>query len=126
MSPIVDPLEQITRYVRNGSDMRRSEDRPKYTAYMPRKEGGEISVYRTDAISDAEIRDIGAQYVAKPEVPLKGYCCLVASAFFAQRLNIEAAPTRHCRHANVVGWGADHMNRIVAKKLADQADLLAF
>lgn len=123
---MVGQRELITRYLRNGSDMRRGKSRPKYTAYLPREEDGDISVYRTDGISPAEIRAIGVNFVERPELPLKGLCHLVASAFFAEGLNIVSAPVRHPRHANVVGWADDPKNRIIAKKLADQADLVEY
>ena len=126
MDTAVSQHERITRYVRNGSDMRRGDGRPKWSAFMPRKEGGDISAYRTDGISAAEIRAIGVNFVERPQSPLKGYCNLVASACFAEGLNIVSDPARHARHANVVGWAADPKNRLIAKKLADQADLVEY
>jgi hypothetical protein len=57
---------------------------------------------------------------------LKGYCSLAASAFFAEGLNIVSDPVRHPRHANVVGWAIDSRNRIIAKNLADQAELVQY
>ena len=126
MDAVVGQLELITRYLRNGSDMRRGGGRPKYTAYLPREENGEISVYRTDGTSAEEIRAIGFNFVERPESPLKGYCNLVASAFFAEGLNIVSDPVRHPRHANVVGWAVDPKNRIIAKKLADEAELVEY
>lgn len=69
---------------------------------------------------------IGVDFVDKPGAPLKGYCNLMASVFFSEGLNIESNTARHPRHANVVGWAADPKNRLIAKKLADQAELVEY
>ena len=126
LSAEVEPYEQIARFVRNSKDMRRSVGRPGYRAYLPREESGEISVYRTTDVTDGEIRHIGANYVATPTSPIKGYCCLVASAFLVEGLYILPAPDRHYRHANVAGWDNDAENRLIARRLAEQADLVEY
>lgn len=126
MDEIVDSLESITRYLRNGSHMRPGKGRPNFSAFMPRVPDGDISVYRTSGIDAAAVRALGAEYVGSPESPLKGHCDLAAGEFFGEGLNIESAPTRHERHANVNGWTNDPRNRIVAKKLADKAELTVY
>lgn len=126
MSPEIDPIERITRYLRHGSQMRCGEKRPNYKAYMPMVADGSISVYRTADLSKAEIATLGSTYVATPISPLKGYCCLVAVTVFAQGLDVEYAPHPHERHANLTGWRTDPKNRIIAKALADTASLTEY
>ena len=126
MGPTVAPAEQITRYLRNSGHMRPGLQRPHFTAYMPQVADGDISVYRTMDLSDADIEALGAQHVGKPANPLKGHCCLSADAIFGEGLNIVSAPNPHPRHANVTGWVNDPKNRIIARKLADLARLTVY
>ena len=74
----------------------------------------------------ADIVALGAQYVGKPESPLKGHCDLIAGEFFGEELNIQSDPNPHERHANVHGWTSEPRNRIVARKLADKAQLTMY
>lgn len=69
---------------------------------------------------------LGAQFVGRPDSPLKGHCDLLASSFFTEGLDIESAPHPHPRHANVRGWATDPKNRLIARKLADQATLVVY
>lgn len=126
MDVVIDPTETITRYLRNSSHLRPGLRRPNYTAYMPRVPDGNISVYRTTRMAPEETAGLGAQYVGKPESPLKGHCDLAADGFFCEGLNIESVPEPHERHANVGGWTGDPKNRIVARKLADKAVLTIY
>lgn len=93
---------------------------------MPQVADGDISVYRTMDLGDADIQALGAQHVGKPASPLKGHCCLSADAFFSEGLNIVSAPNPHPRHANVTGWVNDPKNRIIARKLAGLASLTVY
>jgi hypothetical protein len=122
----INRREPITRYLRNSSDMRPGLGRPHFKAYLPRLPDGHISVYRTIDMASADIAALGAQYVGKPESPLKGHCDLIAGEFFDRELNIESDPTPHERHANVHGWTSEPRNRIVARKLADKAQLTVY
>ena len=126
MQDVVDPSERITRYLRNSGHIRPGLGRPHFNAYLPRVQNGDISVYRTDDLSTADIEVMGAAYVGNTSSPLKGHCDLLASDFFAESLNIESVPTPHERHANAVGWMTDPKNRIIAKKLADRATLTIY
>ncbi len=125
MDDAVDPSEQVTRYLRNSNHMRIALQRPHYSAFMPRVQDGEISVFRTSAMPEAEIVGLGAQFVGRPDVPLRGHCNLLAEDIFSEGLNVEPAPAPHERHANIVGWATDPKNRIIARKLADKARLVA-
>ena len=126
MQEEVDPAETITRYLRSSGHMRPGMGRPHFSAYLPRVENGDISVYRTSHLTVAEIAALGAAYVASPDIALKGHSDLQAPEFFAEGLNILSAPNPHERHANVTGWTIDPKNRIIAKKLADKATLTMY
>lgn len=126
MEEVIDKSESITRFLRNSSHMRPALGRPHFSAYLPRLPDGEISVYRTRGMPKPAIADLGAQYVSKPENPLRGHCDLTAGDCFGEGLNVVAAPNPHMRHANVNGWTNDPRNRIVARKLADKATLTAY
>lgn len=126
MEDTVAPAESITRFIRSHSHMRLGLGKPKFLAFMPRVATGNISVYRTAGLDLAAVASLGAEYVASPSSPIKGYCAQLASDFYVERLNIEAAPNPHPRHANVVGWTSDPKNRITAQKLADKAALTVY
>lgn len=117
MNEAVDSQEPITRYLRNTSDIRPGLGRLHYKAYLPRRPDGQMSVYRIIEMVSAVIVALGAQYVGKPESPLKGRCDLIAGEFFGEELNIQPDPKPHERHANVHGWTSEPRNRIVARKL---------
>lgn len=126
MENVVDPAEEITRFLRTTSHLRRGIGRPHFAAFLPRLPDGDISVYRTLGLEQADTIDLGARFVGKPEQPLRGHCVLDALDFFAEGLDVVPAPDPHERHANVRGWTADPKNRIIAKKLADKATLVAY
>ena len=126
MDEAVDPAESITRYLRNSTHLRVSLGRPHFSAYMPRAPDGDLSVYRTSGMTLPDIAALGAKCVARPESPLKGHCNLGAFAYFSEGLDIASAPNPHERHANVRGWATDAKNRIIARKLADQAILTVY
>lgn len=100
--------------------------RPHFAAFLPRLQDGDISVYRTLGMAKEEVVDLGARFVARPELPLKGHCSLTAQALFVEGLDVVPAPNPHERHANVRGWTADPKNRIIARKLADKATLVVY
>jgi hypothetical protein len=77
-------------------------------------------------MASADIVDLGARYVARPELSLKGHCSLTAQDLFVEGLDVVSAPNPHERHANVCGWTSDPKNRIIARKLADKASLVAY
>lgn len=126
MDEVVDPAEEITRFIRSSNDLRPGIGKPRFSAFMPRPPDGDISVYRTSAMTTTEVIDLGDRFVARAGLPLKGYCSLSAQDLFVAGLDVAPAPVPHERHANVRGWTADPANRIVAKKLADKASLVVY
>ena len=126
MDEAVGAAESISRYLRSRTHLRPAQGRPHFSAYMPRVSDGDVSIYRTTGMASPDIALLGAQYVGRPDSPLKGHCDLFASTFFSEGLNIESAPYPHVRHANVRGWATDPKNRIIARKLSDQATLVVY
>lgn len=126
MDDPVTPEEPIARFLRQGSQMRRSVDRPHWKTFMPRVANGDISVYRTSALVNEQIRQIGQAYVARPGLPVVGHAMLIARNFTAHLLSVVPEPTPHPRHANVVGWESDPKNRVIAHELAEIASLVAY
>ena len=126
MDEVVDPGEEITRFLRSSSHLRRGMGRPHFAAFLPRLQDGDISVYRTLGMAMTDIVDLGSRFVARPELPLKGHCTLTAQDLFVEGLDVVPAPDPHERHANVCVWTADPKNRIIARKLADKAILVVY
>jgi len=123
---VVDPAEEITRFLRTTSHMRRGIGRLHFAAFLPKFPDGEISVYRTVGMAKVEIVDLGARWVGRPDLPLKGHCSLAAEDLFAEGLDVVPVPNPHKRHANVCGWTTDPKNRIIARKLAEKASLVVY
>lgn len=86
MDAVVDPGEPIARFLRNSNHMRPGLGRPHFSGFLPRDPEGEISVYRSAGLDDLAIRLLGAQYVSRPDAPLKGHCTLTADRFFQEGL----------------------------------------
>jgi hypothetical protein len=126
MDAVVSPEEPIARFLRNSNHMRTALSRPHFTAFLPKSENGEISVYRVAGLNSAEIKQIGVVYVQGASSALKGHAVLAAESFFARSLNIIPHPEPHPRHANAMGWETDAKNRVMAKELADAAVLLRY
>lgn len=118
--------EPIARFIRNSGDMRPDQSRPKYSALIPPRSRGDMSVCRASGLSDAQIRAIGTEHVERPLQALKGYCVLSAQHFRAEHLDVVAAPHPFPSHANVVGWPPDEDARLIAKRLADLAWLVKY
>ena len=118
--------ELVARFIRNSSDMRPDLGRPRYSALIPPRSRGDMSVCRAAGLSDSQIRAIGTEYVEQPPQVLKGYCLLSAQHFRAEHLDVVAAPHPFPAHANVVGWPPDEDARLIAKRLADLAHLVKY
>lgn len=126
MNPVVSPEEPVARFLRNSNHMRPALERPHFTAFLPKTENGEISVYRVVELSPSEIKKIGVMYVQGVHSPLKGHAVLTAERFFMNSLNIVPHVVPHPRHANATGWETDAKNRVIAKELADAASLFRY
>lgn len=117
----VRPEETITRFLVHRDEYKPSLGRPSFTAYMP-DGNGEKSVYRTQGLSTAEVREIGREHVEPLRGQLKGHADQLASVILDAGLAIELDTRPHPRHANIKGWkNSRPADRIVAEKIAQTA-----
>jgi hypothetical protein len=86
---------------------------------------GQTSVFRISDLTDSEIWDIGARFVAqKRDKPLLGRADIIASDVLNNSLELKAAPDPHPRHTNITGWPEDKSKqKLIAMKLAANAQL---
>ena len=126
MSPVVLPQEPLARFLRNGNHLRPARERAHFTAFLPKMEGGAISVYRVEDLSAAEVRHIGVTHVQGADSLLKGHAVLAAGEFFVHSLDLVPDGVPHPRHANVIGWATDARNRVIARDLAEVASLVRY
>lgn len=121
----IDDAERITRYLLNRKGrFSPNANRVKYAAFLPAP-NGETSVYRTSNVTEHDIWDIGAQYVAKPQsATIKARGDLKAIHIHNIGLLIESEPTPHPLHANIVNWPEEkHEQKMLALQLANHATL---
>ena len=119
----VSPDEPLARYILDKSYYRSSDNRIKYNAFMPAKDG-DLSVYRLRDLSLNEIVGIGQDFVATPRGrPLLGFASLKAEMPLQNRLSVIGTKEPHPRHANISSWPGGTENRLIAVKLAEAATL---
>lgn len=123
---MVDPVrreEQITRFLVHSNEYKPAFNRPSFTAYMPDGKG-EKSVYRTQGLSTADVRELGRNYVEPHRGQLKGHADQSASVILDVGLVIEPDTRPHPLHANIKGWkNSRAADRITAEKIAETASL---
>ncbi len=120
----VSPSELLARFILQTGYYRPSNGTVKHNAFMPNKDG-EVSVYRTTGLSSAKTYEIGKAHVANVlDKPLLGWADIVAEKVTEHDLRVEADPTPHPRHANIVGWPDDKSEKkMIAVELASDAQL---
>lgn len=119
----VASTELITRYVLNKRQFSVLNKRIKPAAFLP-PPNLQMSVYRTEAIDESAIWDIGTKYVAEPQD--KVLCArgdLSAEKFADFGLEIVPDVRPHPLHANVEGWPTEKdKQKMIAVELANAAD----
>lgn len=122
-TPEVESEESIARHCRHSSCVRRGLKRGAFHAFLPDTDM-ELSVVRSSGITDADVHAIGVVHVARD---LKGHASMLAQIYRDRGLSFHADGEPHARHANVIGWDADHKrNRITAVFLADASTLFEY
>jgi hypothetical protein len=123
MRPELDPKradgnELLERFLLHG-DVGKTDGIVKRRAFMP-PSSGRLSVYRTDACSQAELWSIYADHVRpyRGDESL-GTARLVANSIYDKHLHVEPDGVPHWRHANVVNWPEEkEQQKAVALDLA--------
>lgn len=84
----------------------------------------EISVYRAQGATPAELWAICAEHVDKPGARMKARGTVEAKAFLDQQLVFDPDGKPHARHANVIGWPDEkHARKNLALEIADRMTL---
>lgn len=126
MESTVGADERITRFLIHSGEFKTGTRRVDYSAFMPDGRG-EKSVYRTSGLGDAAIMEIGRRHVQSPQRGIKAEARVLAAAIFEASLTVEPAPRPHPRHANIRGYrGLRPADRILARRVADQANLVVY
>ena len=116
--------ERITRYITEKGKVRPSTGKPGYNAFMP-PSNLRLSVYRTEEMTDAEIWQVGDDFVGRAEKPVLAKADLPARAYLSHQLTFDLDGTPHSRHANVVGWSIEHsLQKMIALQLAEASVLV--
>lgn len=117
--------ETLSRFVLDRSAIRSSDGTVKHTAFLPPKANPTVSVYRTTDLVDANIWSIGREFVGVPrQKTVLGRADVLARAVRAQGLDVQPTTEPHPRHANIINWPGDTIDRLIAVKLAQQSRLV--
>jgi hypothetical protein len=111
--------EPLARYLLERSKFTPSSGRVKTRAFLPPPDG-ELSVYRTDGLTHAEIRSTGANNVARPDKPILAWAHLLVSNVDTASLgtlSVRADPPPS-RHACITGWPDESATLLLAQQLA--------
>lgn len=125
MSGEIANTELISRFILDKSQIRSSDKTVKHNAFLPQR-NSQLSVYRTNGLSENEIWAIADQFVAQPrQKAVIARADLPAAAIVEAGLQLNPTDLPHPRHANVVGWAeSSSENRLTAIKLAAKAHLI--
>jgi hypothetical protein len=123
-SPTVREDEPITRFcIRRSAHMRPDKGKGKYPLFLPLPYK-ELSVARTQGMSDEEIRQIAVEHVPPP---VKGYATVQAALVLQLGLTFDPNGDPYPQHADVIGWSGDQArDRTIAQVLADASTLVDY
>jgi len=121
--PPVDLLEILSRFILQTNWFSTSENRVKYAAFLPNKDG-ETSVFRSSGISNNEIWDIGEREVSiKRGKPIYGRADISVTNVISKDLRVISSEPPE-RHANITGWPDEKSKQmVIAVQLAAEAQL---
>ena len=121
--PPVDLLEILSRFILQTNWFSTSENRVKYAAFLPNKDG-ETSVFRTSGISNNEIWDIGEREVSiKRGKSIYGRADISVTNVISKDLQVIPIEPPE-RHANITGWPDEKSKQmVIAVQLAAEAQL---
>jgi hypothetical protein len=118
----VDPSEDLTKFIFNRSQFSTSNDRVKYSAFMP-PPNKRLSVFRIAGLAENDVWEIGETIGERRTLPLLAHADIKVSFVAETGLKIDADDIPP-RHANIIDWPEDHSAVILkAKELARKAQL---
>lgn len=118
----VDPSEDLTKFIFNRSQFSPSNDRVKYSAFMP-SPNRRLSVFRIAGLAENDVWEIGETIGERRTLPLLARADIKVSSVAEAGLKIDADDIPP-QHANIIGWPEDHSAVILkAKELARKAQL---
>ena len=120
---VVGKNENLSRYIFSTRHFSRHLNRIKGEAYMPNR--GEVSVFRTDRLTDSAIWEIGSDVATKSKRTL--YARGDTKAHEVRKVGLDIlAEEPPLRHANLVGWpeGDKPRQKLIALQIAAGATLV--
>ena len=119
--PPLDSLEILSRFILQTNWFSSSENRVKYAAFLPDK-NGETSVFRTSGITNNEIWEIGDCEVSiKRGKPILERADIGTNNVISK--DLEVVPREPpSRYANIIGWPDERSKqKIIAMELASES-----
>lgn len=117
-------IEIVARFLFSKRHFSTKTDRVRYGVFNP-PENLRLSVYIINGITDADIWQIGDDYVAPLRGPILARADLESEAVKERALRIEPTKYPHPRHAEIVDWPSEKQKWLpIAKELADVSNLV--
>ena len=117
----LDLSEILSRFILQTNWFSSLENRVKYAAFMPNR-NGETSLFRTSSITNDEIWNIGDREVSiKRGKPILGRADIRTNNVISKDLQVvpKEPPVRH---ANIIGWPDERSKqRLIAIELAAES-----
>jgi hypothetical protein len=118
---LLDLSEILSRFILQTNWFSRSENRVKYAAFLPNR-NGETSVFRTSGITNGEIWNIGDREVStKRGKPILGRADIHSYIVMSKDLHVIPCEPP-VRHANITGWPDERSKqKLIAIELAAES-----
>ena len=114
--------EPLARYFFDRSQYKPSENRVKYSAFLPARDGN-TSVFRVYDLSEKEIWKIGDHVAQRHDKDVLGRADIIVVDVLKAGLNVKPDNTPP-RHANISNWPSErHEQKLIAIELAENAEL---
>lgn len=119
---LINPSNDLTKYIFNKSQFSSLNKRVKYSVFIP-PANRRLSVFRIVNLSENEVWEIGNDVGTERELTLLARADIKVSSVTETGLKIDA-DDRPPRHANIVGWpDEDSAIKLKAMELAEKAQL---
>lgn len=119
---LINPAEDLTKYIFNKSQFSSSNKRVKYSVFIP-PSNRRLSVFRVVGLSENEVWEIGNAVGTERELTLLARADFKVSSVtkIGLEIDVDDIPPRH---ANIVGWPEeDSAIKLKALELAERAQL---